>query len=76
MKNALKTQLFKVIKNTASERNMSQRDLGKALQVSQPRISNLLDERQDLFSIDKLLEFVDTLGYHVEIKAVQKETVQ
>lgn len=75
MKNALKTQLFKVIKNTASERNMSQRDLGKALQVSQPRISNLLDERQDLFSIDKLLEFVDTLGYHVEIKAVQKETV-
>lgn len=76
MKNALKTQLFKVIKNTASDRNMSQRDLGKALQVSQPRISNLLDERQDLFSIDKLLEFVDTLGYHVEIKAVQKETVQ
>lgn len=75
MKNALKTQLFKMIKNTASERNMSQRDLGKALQVSQPRISNLLDERQDLFSIDKLLEFVDTLGYHVEIKAVQKETV-
>lgn len=75
MKNALKTQLFKVIKNTASDRNMSQRDLGKALQVSQPRISNLLDERQDLFSIDKLLEFVDTLGYHVEIKAVQKETV-
>ncbi|AMM44074.1 HTH DNA binding protein [Pectobacterium phage vB_PcaM_CBB] len=76
MKNALKTQLFKMIKSTASERNMSQRDLGKALQVSQPRISNLLDERQDLFSIDKLLEFVDTLGYHVEIKAVEKETVQ
>lgn len=76
MKNTLKTQLFKMIKNTASERNMSQRDLGKALQVSQPRISNLLDERQDLFSIDKLLEFVDTLGYHVEIKAVEKETVQ
>lgn len=75
MKNALKTQLFKVIKNTATERNMSQREMGKTLQVSQPRISNLLDERQDLFSIDKLLEFVDTLGYDVEIKAVEKETV-
>lgn len=75
MKDALKTQLFKVIKNTANARNMSQRDLGKALQVSQPRISNLLDERKDLFSVDKLLEFVDTLGYDVQIKAVDKESV-
>lgn len=75
MNDSIKKQLFSTIKSAASAKNLSQRDLAKALQVSQPRISNLLDERKDLFSIDKLLEFIDTLGYHVEIKAIEKETM-
>ena len=72
MKDAIKTQLFDLIKNTAKAHNMSQRDLGKVLKQSQPRISNMLDSRKDLFSIDKLLEFVDALGYHVEINTKEK----
>lgn len=73
MNDSIKKQLFSTIKGAVAEKNMSQRDLAKALQVSQPRVSNLMDERKDLFSIDKLLEFVDTLGYDVQIKAEKKE---
>ncbi|AFC21947.1 HTH DNA binding protein [Cronobacter phage vB_CsaM_GAP32] len=73
MNDSIKKQLFSTIKGVVAEKNMSQRDLAKTLQVSQPRVSNLMDERKDLFSIDKLLEFVDTLGYDVQIKAEKKE---
>ena len=76
MKTALKTQLFTLIKDTAKQHNLSQRDLGKVLKQSQPRISNLLDSRDDLFSLDKLVEFADTLGYSVQIKAELKENAQ
>lgn len=73
MNDKIKKHLFSVIKDAIQENNMSQRDLAKALQVSQPRVSNLIDERKDLFSIDKLLEFVQMLGYDVSIEATKKE---
>ncbi len=73
MNDQIKKHLFSVIKDAIQENNMSQRDLAKALQVSQPRVSNLIDERKDLFSIDKLLEFVQMLGYDVSIEATKKE---
>lgn len=74
MKDSIKSGLFHQIKEIAADNNLSQRDLAKALQVSQPRISNLLDERSDLFSVDKLLDFMNDLGYCVTIKVEKKET--
>ena len=75
MKDELKQNLFSLIKTAAEKKNMSQRELGKALNVSQPRVSNLLDERKDLFSIDKLVDFAEVLGYDLSIVAKVKETV-
>lgn len=74
MKNQIKQNLFNLIKITAKHKNLSQRELGKVLKVSQPRVSNLLNERTDLFSIDSLIDFVDALGYNADINITEKET--
>ncbi len=69
----LKQQLFRLIKETALKNNMSQRDLSKVLNIQHPRVSNMLDERHDLFSIDQLIDFTNSLGYSVNI-TTEKET--
>ena len=76
-KDALKKQLFSLIKGTALIHNMSQKDLSHALKTSQPRVSNLMQERKDLFSIDMLVDFAIELGYDIKITTPlkQKDTV-
>jgi len=57
----LMIQLQKLI----ASRRLSQREVAKVLRVTQPRISDLLRGRIDLFSTDALIDMLARLGAHV-----------
>ena len=48
-------------------RRMKQRELAKVLRVSQPRVSDLLRGRIDLFSTDALIDMLARLGARVRL---------
>lgn len=56
-----KNDLIQFIK--AKIQGYTQVDAAKILGVTQPRISNLQNNKVDLFSIDMLLNMIHTLGY-------------
>lgn len=57
----LMIQLQKLI----ASRRLKQREAAKVLRVTQPRISDLLRGRIDLFSTDALIDMLARLGAHV-----------
>ena len=50
-----------------ASRRLKQRELARVLRVSQPRVSDLLRGRIDLFSTDALIDMLDRLGARVRI---------
>jgi len=57
----LMIQLQKLI----TSRRLKQREAARALRVTQPRVSDLLRGRIDLFSTDALIDMLARLGAHV-----------
>jgi predicted XRE-type DNA-binding protein len=49
-------------------RELTQARAAELLGVSQPRVSNLMKGRLDLFSLDTLLEMAGGVGFKVDIK--------
>jgi predicted XRE-type DNA-binding protein len=47
---------------------MSQAEAAKLMGVTQPRISDLVRGKIDLFSIDTLINMLSAAGLHVELK--------
>ncbi len=72
MSNQIKTRLVNLIKVTAAEQCLGQRDLARKFDLHQARVSNLLDERLYMFTIDELLKCVEALGFNVEINVSPK----
>ena len=60
----LMIQLAKLIK----DRRLTQKQAAKALDVTQPRISDLVRGRIDLFTIDTLVEMLTRFGVVVTLK--------
>ena len=54
------------------ERGLTQRQAAKALNVTQPRISDLVRGRIELFSIDTLVEMLSRLGIAVMLKTKRR----
>ena len=50
-----------------ASRRVKQRELAKLLRVSQPRVSDLLRGRIDLFSTDALIDMLARLGVRVRL---------
>ena len=50
---------------------MSQKEASKICEVSQPRISDLLNGKIDLFSADSLIDICDRLGLTVSVEVKQ-----
>ena len=59
----LMIQLQKLI----ASRRLTQREAAKVLRVSQPRVSDLLRGRIDLFSTDALIDMLARLGARVRL---------
>jgi predicted XRE-type DNA-binding protein len=67
----LMIQLTKLIK----ERGLTQQQAAKALEVTQPRISDLVRGRIELFTIDTLVEMLERFGVAVTVKMKRRVRV-
>jgi len=62
-KSELAVRIFKIIRR----RRLTQAAAGKVLDISQPKVSALLNGRLDGFSTDRLFRFLNALGCDVRI---------
>jgi predicted XRE-type DNA-binding protein len=71
----IRTDLMIKIERTLRERGLTQAKAAKLLKVSQPRISDLVRGRVDLFSIDSLVEMLARLGISVTVRTKSSDRV-
>jgi predicted XRE-type DNA-binding protein len=63
LKADLTLRIYRLIKT----RNLTQADAGKILGIKQPNVSALMRGRSGAFSVERLMEFLTTLGQDIEI---------
>jgi|SRR5450755_4715706 predicted XRE-type DNA-binding protein len=59
----LTLQIYRLIK----QRGVTQVEAGKILGIPQPHVSLLMRNRSGVFSVERLMDFLTTLGQDVEI---------
>lgn len=64
----VRSTLMFSIRKLIQDRGLTQTKAGELLGVTQPRISNLVQGRIELFSIDSLVDMLARAGIKVEIK--------
>jgi len=64
----LRAKLMRAIINHIERRELSQAAAAKLMGVTQPRISDLVRGKIDLFSIDMLINMAAAAGLHVDLK--------
>lgn len=64
---SLKAKLMLIITSLIEENQWSQSRAAKEFNISQPRVSNLVNGKISKFSIDMLLEILGKLGYLMDI---------
>lgn len=65
----LKASLFIAIKDLIGFKRLKQQDVALMAGISQPRVSDLVNGKIDLFSIDSLLEVMHSLGYEIQLNS-------
>lgn len=68
----VRADLLIQVQKTITSRRLTQSEAAKVLRVTQPRVSDLLRGRIDLFSTDALIDMLASLG--VGVKLVVKPT--
>src|SRR4029077_18772344 len=63
----VRADLLIQVQKAISSRRLKHAETGMALRVTQPRISDLLRGRIDLFSTDALIDILARLGVHVRL---------
>ena len=63
----VRSDLLIQLQKAIASRGMKQADVAKVLKVTQPRISDLLRGRVDLFSTDMLIDMLARMGVQVRI---------
>ena len=63
----VRSDLLIQLQKAIASRGMKQAEAAKVLQVTQPRISDLLRGRIDLFSTDMLIDMLARLGIRVRL---------
>ena len=64
----LRSALIMALKDHIARMGLNQSEAAKLLGVTQPRISDLMRGRLDLFSLDTLVEMAGRVGFKVYIK--------
>lgn len=70
----LRSSLMLALKNHLLRNNISQTEAARLFGVTQPRISDLMRGKINLFSLDALVNMAAAAGLHLEIRVVE-ETV-
>ena len=63
----VRADLMIEVQKIIASRRLKQREVAKLLRVSQPRVSDLLRGRIDLFSSDALIDMLARLGVRVRL---------
>jgi predicted XRE-type DNA-binding protein len=63
----IRADLMIEVQRIIESRGLKQREVAKLLRVSQPRVSDLLRGRIDLFSSDALIDMLARLGVRVRL---------
>lgn len=66
---ALRAELMVKITERIQKNNITQSAAAEMLQVSQARVSELMNGKFNKFSLDMLTKFAERLGLHVKLKA-------
>ena len=64
----LRSILMMALKNHITRSEMSQADAAKLLGVTQPRVSDLMRGKINLFGLDALVNMAATAGLHIEMR--------
>lgn len=64
----LRSRLMIAVRDYIERKSLSQAQAAKLFGVTQPRISDLVRGKIDLFSIDMLVNMASAAGLHVEMK--------
>ncbi len=71
----VRTDLMIQLQKAIAARGLKQAEAAKVLRVSQPRVSDLMRGRLDLFSTDTLIDMLARLGVRVVLKAFRRVKV-
>jgi predicted XRE-type DNA-binding protein len=71
----IRTDLMIAIRRVLKERKLTQVRAAKLLGITQPRVSDLVRGRIDLFSIDALVDFLARLGVGVTVRTTVRKRV-
>jgi len=63
----VRSELMIRVQKLIASRRLKQAEVAKILRVTQPRVSDLLRGRIDLFSTDALIDMLARLGVHVRV---------
>lgn len=72
----IRADLLLQIQKALEARDLTQVQIAKILRVSQPRVSDLLRGRLDLFSTDALIDYLARLGVRVKVVVVPKRRLR
>ena len=67
----LRSTLMMALKNHLTRTEMSQAEAAKLFGVTQPRVSDLLRGKINLFSLDALVNMATAAGLHIEIRILE-----
>lgn len=67
----LRTRLLLALQDRINQAGWSQAQTARALNVTQPRISDLMRGRIALFSVETLIDMLMRLGMRIEVKVKQ-----
>jgi predicted XRE-type DNA-binding protein len=64
----LRSALMRALKDHITRTELSQSEAAKLLGVTQPRISDLMRGKIELFGLDTLVNMIGAAGLHVEMR--------
>ncbi len=67
----LRSALMMALKEHIAGTGLSQSQAAKLFGVTQPRVSDLVRGKIDLFSLDALVNMASTAGLHIEIRVLK-----
>ena len=67
----LRSELMMALKNHLTHSGMSQAEAAKLFGVTQPRVSDLMRGKINLFSLDALVNMAAAAGLHIEMRVLE-----
>lgn len=64
----IKVKLSEAITKVIQSKKLKQSEVQEILDIKQPRVSDLMNGKVDKFSIDSLLEYLNKIGYFLDVE--------